>query len=217
VKAVTIHTLPCTICHRLPSREDTTRPIFHNLGDSALPVRHRPGLDPTSTPSTVQQEKKDGMAWRSESFRRLILYVTVVSRDGQPFLGHVATVTSTGIDKTSPQGSRRPGLLSPYKRAGQGSTMETEDNEEQTTHKSQAKCQALQGSSTEINISSNHLCTLFSLFETWARRPLSQACNPYTSTSVQGNTKVSPPLDIGSSFARTRINPHVFSLHHHPG
>jgi hypothetical protein len=27
----------------------------------------------------------------------------------------------------------------------------------------------------------------------------------------------SPPLDVRPSFARTRINPHVFSLHHHPG
>jgi hypothetical protein len=41
----------------------------------------------------------------------------------------------------------------------------------------------------EINISSNHLVFLSFSFETWARRPLSQACNPYTSTSVQGNTK----------------------------
>jgi hypothetical protein len=45
---------------------------------------------------------------------------------------------------------------------------------------------------SEINISSDHPCTLFSLLETWARRPLSPACNPYASTSVQGNTKLSP-------------------------
>jgi hypothetical protein len=34
---------------------------------------------------------------------------------------------------------------------------------------------------------------------------------------VQGNTNFSPPLDIGPSLAQTRINPRVFSLHHHPG
>jgi hypothetical protein len=33
---------------------------------------------------------------------------------------------------------------------------------------------------------------------------------------VQGNTNL-PPLDVGPSLARTRINPRVFSLHHHPG
>jgi hypothetical protein len=32
----------------------------------------------------------------------------MVSGDGRPFLGHVATATSTGIDKTSPQDS--PGV-----------------------------------------------------------------------------------------------------------
>jgi hypothetical protein len=43
------------------------------------------------------------MAYDSGSFHRLIPYVTMVSRDGRPFLGHVAIATSTGIDKTSPQ------------------------------------------------------------------------------------------------------------------
>jgi hypothetical protein len=167
-------TLPCTIYRQSPSRKDTTRPVLRNLGDSALSIRSRPGLDPTSTLSTAQQRREDGMARRSGSFRRLILYITMVSRDGRPFPGHVATVTPTGIDKTSPQGSRCPGLLSPYKRAGRGST--TGDKHSKAPH-------------TETNISSNHLCTLFfSLFETWARRPLSQPCNPYASTSVQGNT-----------------------------
>jgi hypothetical protein len=44
------------------------------------------------------------MAWRSGLFQRLVLYVTEVSRDGLPFLGHVITVTLTEIDKTSSQG-----------------------------------------------------------------------------------------------------------------
>jgi hypothetical protein len=79
--------------------------------DSDLSIRPRPGLDPASTLSTAQQGRKDGMARRSESFQRLILYVTMVSRDDLPFLGHVATVTSTWIDKTSSQGS--PSSLSP--------------------------------------------------------------------------------------------------------
>jgi hypothetical protein len=35
------------------------------------------------------------------SLHRLILYVTMVSRDGRPFPGHVATATSTTLNKTS--------------------------------------------------------------------------------------------------------------------
>jgi hypothetical protein len=111
---------------------------------------------------------------------------------------------STNRHLRAPQ---RPGLLLPYKRAGQGSITGTEDNEQQITHKSQAKCQALQGSSAEINISSNHLCTLSSLFETWVRGPLSQACNPYTSTSVQENTKLSPPAGRRAFFCPNQDKP----------
>jgi hypothetical protein len=49
------------------------------------------------------------VAQDSWSFYHLVPYVTMVSGDGRPFLGHVATATSTGIDKTSPQDS--PGFL----------------------------------------------------------------------------------------------------------
>jgi hypothetical protein len=116
VKPVTVHTLPCTVYRQSPSREDTTRPVFRDLGDSALSVRLRPGLDPASTLSAVRRAR----------------------------------------------------------------------------HKSKTKCQQAKAPNSEINVSSNHPCTLFSLLETWARRPLSQACNPYASTSVQENTKLSP-------------------------
>jgi hypothetical protein len=75
---------------------------------------------------------------------------------------------------------RRLGLLSSYKKAGRGFTRGKKTTDEQ---------QAIY--KIEINISSNHLVFSFSPFETWARRPLSQACNPYTSTSVQGNTNLS--------------------------
>jgi hypothetical protein len=36
-------------CHRSPSREDTTRSVPHDFGDSALSARPRPSLDPAST------------------------------------------------------------------------------------------------------------------------------------------------------------------------
>jgi hypothetical protein len=67
-----------------------------------------PSLNPASTrprPTTGPQGRKADVAQDSESFHRLIPDVTMVSRDGWPFLGHVATATSTGIDKTPPQGT----------------------------------------------------------------------------------------------------------------
>jgi hypothetical protein len=61
-----------------------------------------PSLDPASMHTTGQQERKVDVAQDSGSFHRLIPDVTTVSGDGQPFLGHIATAASTGIDKTSP-------------------------------------------------------------------------------------------------------------------
>jgi hypothetical protein len=123
------------LCHRSPSRVDMTRSVSHDLGDSALSAQPRPGLDPASTPTTGQQGRKANVAQDVGSFHRLVPDVTSVSGDGQPFLRHVAIATSIGIDKTSPQGTRRPGLLLPYKRAGQGSTRGHE-----ARHGPEAKC-----------------------------------------------------------------------------
>jgi hypothetical protein len=68
----------------------------------------RPDLDQPP----VKQGSKACMPQDPESFHRLILYVTMVSGDGQPFSGHVATAASTALDKTSPLGHpRRPCLL----------------------------------------------------------------------------------------------------------
>jgi hypothetical protein len=61
------------------------------------------GLDPTSTSSTGLQERKADVAQGSGSFHRLIPDITMVSKDGRPFLEHAAIVTSTGIDNISPQ------------------------------------------------------------------------------------------------------------------
>jgi hypothetical protein len=109
-----------------------------------------PVLDPALTqprPTIGQQGKKADVAQDSGSFHRLVLYVTMVSRDGQPFLGHVATATSTGIDKTSPQRHpRRPSLLLPYKRAGQDSTRASEakrSKDKRTTNHRQQKTNLL--------------------------------------------------------------------------
>jgi hypothetical protein len=70
-----------------------------------------PALDLASTqprPTIGQQGERAGVAQGLGSFHRLILYVTMVSRDGRPFLGHDAIATSTGVDKTLPQGT--PGV-----------------------------------------------------------------------------------------------------------
>jgi hypothetical protein len=103
----------------------------------------------------IRQGRKADMAQDSESFHCLVLYVTMVSRDGRPFPGHVAIATSIGIDKTSPQRHpRRPCLLLPYKRAGRGSMtgggqQRTIDNKKPVSIPPK-----------KINISSNLLCTL---------------------------------------------------------
>jgi hypothetical protein len=105
-----------------------------------------------------------------ESFHRLILYVTMVSRDGRPFSGHVATATSTAFDKTSPQRHPRcPCLLLPYKRAGRGLYMGVVDNErKKTSHLPTIEDQHLKQSPLYFHF----------LSETWDRFPLSQLVTP---------------------------------------
>jgi hypothetical protein len=49
--------------------------------------------------------------------------------------------------------------------------------------------------------------SFFPLFETWARRPLSHAYNPYTSTSVQGNTNFFPPAGRRAFFCPNQDKP----------
>jgi hypothetical protein len=164
-------------CYWSPSREDTTRTVPHDLGDSALSTRPRPVLDLGSTqprPTTGQQGRKADMTQDSESFHRFVLYVTMVSRDGRPFPGHVATATLTGIDKTSPQRHpRRPCLLLPYKRAGRGSTR---GQVRRTTNNRQQKT-SLHPTKEDQHLKQSPLYCHFS-FETWARSPLSQLVTP---------------------------------------
>jgi hypothetical protein len=90
-----------------------------------------PVLDSASTPprpTIGQQGGKADVAPDSSSFHRLVPYVTMVSEDGWPFLGHVATATSTGIDKTSPQDS--PGVpASSYPIKGRARALQGGTNE----------------------------------------------------------------------------------------
>jgi hypothetical protein len=67
---------------------------------------------------------------------------------------------------------------------------------------------------SEINISSN--TPLYSFFETWDWLPLSQLVTPTKALRCK-EIQFSPfPAGRRAFFARTRINPYVFSLHHHP-
>jgi hypothetical protein len=77
------------------------------------------------------------MAQDSRYFHRLVPYVTMVSGDGRPFLGHVATATSIGIDKTSPQDS--PGVsASSYPIKGRARVLQGVTDEARC--KPEAKC-----------------------------------------------------------------------------
>jgi hypothetical protein len=63
-------------------------------------------------------------------------------RDGRQFSGHVATVTSTGIDKTSPQGT--PGVpASSYPIKGQTRALKGARSKPEAKHK-QAKVEEQQ-------------------------------------------------------------------------
>jgi hypothetical protein len=76
-------------------------PKFPELGLIHSPSTH---LDPASTrprPTAGQQRSKACTPQDPGSFHRLILYVTMVSRDGWPFPEHVATAASTALDKIS--------------------------------------------------------------------------------------------------------------------
>jgi hypothetical protein len=86
--------------HRSPSRGNTTSIVPRNSQDSALSIPRRPtSTQPRSTAG--QQRSKACMPQDPGAFYRLILYVTMVSGDGQPFSEHVATMASTALDKTS--------------------------------------------------------------------------------------------------------------------
>jgi hypothetical protein len=104
-KPVTAHAIPGTVPSLIPLEaeyDECRTPKFIGLGLIHSPSTH---LDPASTrprPTAGQQRSKACMPQDPGSFHHLILYVTMVSGDGWPFSGHVATAASTTLDKTSP-------------------------------------------------------------------------------------------------------------------
>jgi hypothetical protein len=130
----------------------------------------RPDLDPVSTNRRSKQECKACMTQDQEFFHCLILYVTMVSRDGRPFSGHVATTTSTKFNKTLPQRHPRcPCLLLPYKRADRGLYKgATNNGRKKTGHLPTIEDQHLKQSPLYFHF----------LSETWDRFSLSQLVTP---------------------------------------
>jgi hypothetical protein len=199
---LSLHT-PCRVLfrHWSLSRHNTTTVIPRNSWGSALSIPRQP----TSTrprPTAGQQRRKACTPQDPGSFHHPILYVTMVPRDDRPFPEHVATAASTAPDKTSLL-SHHPGVSAfswPYKREGRG-LYEGRRHKAKTSHHPTTEDQHLKQS------------PLYSLFETWDRLHLSQLVTP--TQALRCKEIQYPPLDVGPSFAWTRINPRVFSLHHH--
>jgi hypothetical protein len=139
--------------------------VPQNSRGSALSIPRRP----TSTrprPTTGQQRGETCMPQDPGSFHRLILYVTMVSRDGRPFSEHVATATPTALDKTSllrhPPSSLPP--LDPIKGQAVDSTKRRTRKNESSPHRRRSTSQAIP--------------FVLSLSETWDGLPLSQLVTP---------------------------------------
>jgi hypothetical protein len=200
-------------CHRSPSREDTTRSVPHDLGDLALSAYPRPGLDPASTyHRSIGRKDRRGTGLEVFSPSRPLRHHGVRGWPAIPRACHYSHLYRNRQNFTS-RLPRRPCLLLPYKRAGRGSTRgaKKKKNEQRTTNNETP----VSIPPKKINISSNLLCTL-----TFPLRPelgsLSQLVTPMQALRCKEIQYSPSPLDVGPSFAQTRINPHVSSLHHHP-
>jgi hypothetical protein len=108
--------------YRSPSREDTTRTVPHDLGDSALSTRPRPGLDPASTYyRSAGRKGRRGTGLGVFSPSHPLRHHSVQGWPAIPGARRYSHLYRGRQNFTS-RHPRRPGLLLPYKRAGQGST-----------------------------------------------------------------------------------------------
>jgi hypothetical protein len=141
-------------CHRSPSREDTTRSVPHDLGDSALSTHPRPDLDPASIyHRSAGRKGRRGTGLDVFSPSRPLRHHRVRGWLAIPRARRYSHLHRDRQNFTSrlPQ---CPGLLLPYKRTGQGSIGER-DKARRKPEAKQAKAH-----NPQINISSNLLCTL---------------------------------------------------------
>jgi hypothetical protein len=119
-------------CHRSPSREDTTRSVPHDLGDSALSARPRPILDLASTQRwSAGRKGRRGTGLRVFSPSPPRRHHGV---QGWPAIPGARRYSHLYRDRQNftLRHPRRPGLLLPYKKAGQGSTRGQEKQNERT-------------------------------------------------------------------------------------
>jgi hypothetical protein len=109
-------------CHQSPSREDMTRSIPHDLGDLALFTHPRPGLDPASTyHQSVGRKGRRGIGLEVFSPSHPLRHHGVRGWPAIPGARRYSHLYKDRQNFTS-RLPRCPGLLLPYKRAGQGST-----------------------------------------------------------------------------------------------
>jgi hypothetical protein len=99
--------------------EDKTKPALRDIGDSALSIRPRPGLDPAPTLDLVQRT-----VWHDALGHFAILSPTTSGCPGMASHSQGTSLQSTQQESIRHhlKAPRRLGLPSPYKRAGQGST-----------------------------------------------------------------------------------------------
>jgi hypothetical protein len=138
-------------CHQSPSREDTTRSVPRDLGDSALSARPRPSLDP----APVSREERP--TWHRT--QGLFIVSSPTSPWGPGMAGH-----SWRTSLQPPlQGSTKLHLKAPsvpassYPIKGQA---QARGNKKRSKHQQMNKRRGKLVSSLQINISSNHPCTL---------------------------------------------------------
>jgi hypothetical protein len=150
-------------------REDTTRTVPRDPGDSALSAHRRPVLDPASTHRRATRKKgRRGTGLGVFSPSRPPRHHSVQRWPAIPGARPYSHLYMDRQNFTS-KAPRRPCLLLPYKRAGRGSTRgqgrRTTNNRQRNTN--------LRPSKEDQHLKQSPLYSHF-FFETWARFPLSQ-------------------------------------------
>jgi hypothetical protein len=139
--------------HRSPSREDTTRTVPHDLRDSTLSTRPRPGLDPASTyHRSAGRKGRCGIGLGVFSPSRPLRHQGVQGWPAIPGARRYSHLHRDRQNFTS-KAPRRPCLLLPYK--GQAGALQGQMENERTNNEKPVSIPP-----EKINISSNLLCTL---------------------------------------------------------
>jgi hypothetical protein len=138
-KPVSIHTIPHTVLPPITLEGGYTRSIPHDLGDSALSTRPRPSLD---LPSVSREERP---TWHRTCGLFTVLSPMSHGVRGWPAIPRARRYSHLYRDRQNftSRLPRHPGLLLPYKSAGQGSTRGGRQS------KTQARSQAQIGKGTQ--------------------------------------------------------------------